>query len=198
MRTYHVSPKGSSLIENLRWRDEKEIPMSILYALVIDGDFFYPNRALPSITSVPTQVLVDAQACFEEKLCVIFRREFGIRESMLFVEMFSPIQAACRARDLEMFAELTGYWRLAAADERHRRDLIVQHLRDRAREGQLDRLYPSEVEALLKDIPISFKDHVGVAKFVRAKYDFLPEELVQQLAAEYLTRQKRSEQDGFK
>jgi hypothetical protein len=41
VRTYHVSPRGSSLIENLGWRDGKEFPKSIFYALVVDGDLFF-------------------------------------------------------------------------------------------------------------------------------------------------------------
>jgi hypothetical protein len=61
VRTYHVSPRASSLIENLRWRDGKELPKSIFYALVIDGDLFYPGRALPSIAMVPSAILASAR-----------------------------------------------------------------------------------------------------------------------------------------
>jgi hypothetical protein len=103
-----------------------------------------------------------------------------------------------RGGDLEMLAWLAGHWRLASAYEAHRRDRILEHLKERAQMGRLDVLYPSDIEVLLKDIPISFKEDVGVAKFVRAKYPFLPERLVQQLAAEYFTRRKRNEQGHFK
>jgi hypothetical protein len=82
---------------------------------------------------------------------------------------------------------------LASADEAHRQDLLIEHLKEKVRLGQLDRLYPFEVEALIKEIPSSLHKNGKVADFVRAKYSFLPENCVQQLAAEYLARKRRSE-----
>jgi hypothetical protein len=55
VRTYHVSPRGSSLMLNLRWKDGQEIPKSIFYALVIDGDLVYPGTPVPPIAAVPTE-----------------------------------------------------------------------------------------------------------------------------------------------
>jgi hypothetical protein len=217
VRTYHVSPKGRSLIENLRWRDGREIPKSMVYALVIDGDFFYPGRALPSIASVAAGVLVDALVHAEKELYVSFRRYFKFNESMSFVEMFRWMQggfregdaellsafvtvfryrgllAESRGGDLEFLTELAGFWRLASAHELHRRDLKVQHLREKACMGRLDTLYPSDVEALPKEIPTSFTQNHGVTEFLRAKYSFLPENCVQRLAAEIFGPWRRSE-----
>jgi hypothetical protein len=112
---------------------------------------------------------------------------------MSFAEMFRHLQPIFRGENLENAAELAGFWRLASADEAHRRDLLVEHLKEKARSGQLDRLFPFEVEALIKEIPSSLHKNGKIADFVRAKYSFLSEKFVQQLAAECLTRKRRSE-----
>jgi hypothetical protein len=54
-------------------------------------------------------------------------------------------------------------------------------------------LYSSDIEVLVKEIPPSLQEDHRVADFIRAKYSFLPEKLVKQLADEYAIRQKRSE-----
>jgi hypothetical protein len=193
VRTYHVTPKGSFVIENLRWRDEKELPKSIFYALVVDGDLFYPNRVPPSIASVPAEIVITARHYCDEKVFADARRKLQITEYMTLAEMVRSLQVRFRGKGLEKIAELAGYWRLGSADEAHRRNLLVKHLKDKARMGQLDKLYAFEVEALLKEIPPSFKQNHGVADFLKAKYSFLPEKFVQQLAGEYLARRTRSE-----
>jgi hypothetical protein len=48
-----------------------------------------------------------------------------------------------------------------------------------------DFFYPGKA---LPSIATSFTRNHGVAEFLRAKYSFLPENCVQQLAAEYLAR----------
>ena len=107
VRTYHVSPRGSSLILNLRWRDGQEVPKSIFYPLVIDGDLFYPARALPSIASVPAGILVSARDFCA--LCVDFRRKFQITEYMSLAEIFRRLRAIIRGPDLEAIAEVAGF-----------------------------------------------------------------------------------------
>jgi hypothetical protein len=101
VRTYHVSPRGSSLIENLRWRDGKEFPKSIFYALVVDGDLFYPGRALPSIASVPAEILISARHCCAEEVFTNFKRKIQITGCMSFAEMFRHLQPFFRGEYLE-------------------------------------------------------------------------------------------------
>jgi len=73
---------------------------------------------------------------------------------MTLAEMVRSLQVRFRGKGLEKIAELAGYWRLGSADEAHRRNLLVKHLKDKARMGQLDKLYAFEVEALLKEFPL--------------------------------------------
>jgi hypothetical protein len=79
--------------------------------------------------------------------------------------MFLHLKSVFRGANLEEITELAGFWRLASADKAHRRHLQVEDLKEKARIGQLDRLYQFEVEALIRGIPPSCKRSREVMEF---------------------------------